>query len=763
MPRPPGPHRDDPHVSNGTPTPERELLEAVFEAAGTLLIVLDREGRIVRFNRALEALTGWSLEQARGRAVWEVLVAPEEQEASRAMLAHIVRRREGPLRAERAFLTRSGERRLIELYYSVIPDAAGDVRLVIGAGDDVTERRAADARREESERWWRTLLDQASEGVLVAGPDQRLIEVNARACELTGFSRDELLGTRIADLHAAEDLARQPLRIPELDAGGRVVTERRIRRADGTWLDAELSTCRIADGHYVALLRDVRERREIEHGVRAQRAAQLGTWEWDAMADSVHWSEPLRRIYGVPDGYAPSRAAYLDLVHPDDRALVHEISERALHDRRPFDYEVRIVRPDGGVRILRTRGEVHCDDAGRVVRVTGTGQDVTERRYLEMRLRMAEKLESVGRLAGGVAHDFNNLLTAMMGHAEQLVDGLDPQDPLHHSAEQVGRAARQAAVITRQLLAFARRQHLEPRVLDLNQVILAVREVLQRMIGGQIELVTLAAARDGRVHADPGQIEHVVLELVVNARDALGGAGRITVAVEDAELDAQAALRHAPAAPGRYVALTVRDNGPGMDPGTRARVFEPFFTTKSVGHGYGLGLATVYGIVKQSGGTIWIDSEPGRGTTFRVFLPRAVDGGPELAAGSDMVVSAPRTTILVVEDDPAVLTLLESLLARAGYEVITAADPEQAAAAATAHARIDLMIADVALPRMDGRELARRLTAERPGLRTLFVSGIRGVPAHPGPAGSDFLAKPFTPAELERAVRALLEAPAPAR
>ncbi|HET7225307.1 MAG TPA: ATP-binding protein [Candidatus Eisenbacteria bacterium] len=486
----------------------------------------------------------------------------------------------------------------------------------------------------------------------------------------------------------------------------------------------------------------------------AQHVAQLGTWEWDVASDVVTWSDALRRIYGVPPGHCPSRAGYLALVHPDDRALVSEVTSRALRDHAPFDYEVRIVRPDGGLRVLRTTGEVALDDRGEPARMFGTGQDVTERKYLEVRLRMAEKLEAVGRLAGGVAHDFNNLLTAVLGHAEQLVAGLPEGHPLRHHALQVRRAAEQAAMVTRQLLAFARKQMLEPRALDLNVVLEGMHDVLQRLLGGSIELVTIPAARLGRVHADPGQIEQVVLDLVLRARDALPEGGRITLSVEDADLDPESAMRFAPATPGSYVLLTVTDNGEGMTPDERARIFEPFFGARPGEHGTGLTLASVYGIVKQSGGTIWVESAPGRGSTFRVFLPRLAGTNGDSPAHDP----EPRGTVLLVEDEPAVRSLLRGVLSRAGYSVIAAADADEALAAAAAHAgEIDLLITDVVMAGMGGRELASKLGAERPGIRVLFVSGYHAEAIGlDDPPAADFLGKPFTPAALEAKVREIL-------
>lgn len=383
---------------------------------------------------------------------------------------------------------------------------------------------------------------------------------------------------------------------------------------------------------------------------------------------------------------------------------------------------------------------------------------------VEENLRHSQKLEAVGRLAGGVAHDFNNLLTAIIGYSEMLVARLAGQPEERRQAELVAQAGHQAAGLTRQLLAFSRKQLLQPRVIDLNQLVADGRSLLQRVIGEHIEIEVRAGADDARVLADPGQLEQVILNLGVNARDAMPGGGSLTISTENLALAArEAAERDVELPPGDYVVLSVADSGSGMDAGTRSRIFEPFFTTKGPGRGTGLGLATVYGIVKQSHGDIAVHSAPGEGTRFCVYLPRAdAPIAPEETAPVPAPSARRAETILVCEDEEVVRELICTVLGEAGYTVLCAELPATALRMSAAHeGHIDLLLSDVVMPGMHGPELARELTERRPGLRVLYVSGYsendiseQGV-VH---ADLELMQKPFTQDALLRRVRSVIDA-----
>jgi len=426
----------------------------------------------------------------------------------------------------------------------------------------------------------------------------------------------------------------------------------------------------------------------------------------------------------------------------------------------PPRYEFQGVRRDGTLIWVETLMSVTSWRHGTALLATFV--DVTERKRLEDHLRQSQKMEAIGRLAGGVAHDFNNLLTVISGRAQ--IELLRPElsGPSRRNIDLIAEAASRASTLTKQLLAFSRKQVLQPRVLDVDIVVARMEPLLRRLIGEDIDLVTATEPGLGRVRADPGQLEQVVLNLAVNARDAMPRGGRLTVETANAELDEAYARQQADVHPGPYVILAVSDTGVGMDAETRAHLFEPFFTTKGVGEGTGLGLATVYGIVKQSGGHITAYSEVGRGTTIKIYLPR-VDAASEVrgAEPEPVVLRRGSETVLLVEDDEAVRELTCEVLEMHGYTVLAVADAGEAPRVLEGASRpIHLLVTDVVMPRLSGRELTERLRSLRPGLKVLYISGYAGTAVvHHGvlDPGTPFLQKPFTPDALLRSVRKVLD------
>jgi nitrogen-specific signal transduction histidine kinase len=393
-------------------------------------------------------------------------------------------------------------------------------------------------------------------------------------------------------------------------------------------------------------------------------------------------------------------------------------------------------------------------------------RDISDRRRLEEQLWHAQKMEAVGQLAGGIAHDFNNLLTAILGYCNLVLDDVPNEDPLRVDLEEIRTAGERAASLTRQLLAFSRRQMLQPQVVDLNALVASMQKLLRRLVSEEIEVVTALAHDVPAVRADPTSLEQVLVNLAVNARDAMPNGGRLTIETSPAHLDAAFAASHVPMAPGHYVRLTVADTGVGMDEATRGRIFEPFFTTKEQGKGVGLGLATVYGIVKQNGGYIWVDSERGRGAVFTIYLPLAeITPSVRRADGSSVVDTRRRgwETVLLVEDEDAVRTLAREVLRRHGYVVLEARHGVDALRVAERHPdEIHLLVSDLVMPHMSGSDLAKRLSAGRPKMKVLFMSGYADRVVHRDVTqGVAFVQKPFTPETFARKVRSVLDATAP--
>ena len=422
-------------------------------------------------------------------------------------------------------------------------------------------------------------------------------------------------------------------------------------------------------------------------------------------------------------------------------------------------------RKDGSSTAVRLSGRAISDESGIVTFELFT-EDVTERRALEQQLRQSQKMEAIGRLAGGIAHDFNNLLMVISGYSEFLLERLGPDPNLRGPAQEISSAAERATSLTRQLLAFSRKQMLAPKVLDLNDVVTENLRMLTRLIGEDIDLVMIPGSELVPVKVDPGQIEQVILNLAVNARDAMPQGGKLTIETANITLDEDYARVHAPVQPGDYVMLAISDTGVGMDAETQSRIFEPFFTTKGP-KGTGLGLSTVYGIVKQSGGYIWVYSEPGKGTSFKIYFPRAVEAEPVVAeeqpaaAAAAALAEQARETILVVEDEGNLRRLTRHFLENQGYTVLEAADGAAAVQIAVAHqGTIHLLLTDVIMPGMNGRELAQRVSEIRPNIKILYMSGYtENAIGHNGTldAGVTLIQKPFNLQALKAKVREVLD------
>ena len=488
-------------------------------------------------------------------------------------------------------------------------------------------------------------------------------------------------------------------------------------------------------------------------------ATGLGIWTFDPATGNGSWDETSRRIFGVSaDEPAPSMSRIEALIHPDDRERVKEGLAEAMRTGRYGPIEHRLLHPDGEVRWSAASGVAVKNHRGEVLRIVGSMRDVTERRALEARLQEAQKLESIGRLAGGVAHDFNNMLTAILGNVD-FASSLGSIEEVRPLLAEIRLTAERSAALTAQLLAFARRQLVEPKVLEPGALLARLDALLRRLLGERISLTT-SLDSSGHVRADESQLEQVVLNLITNARDSMPEGGTVRLGTRDLLVGPGDVGRYLELSPGPYVVITVTDSGDGIPAQALPRIFEPFFTTRR--GGTGLGLATCYGIVKQNGGHIAVHSEPGRGATFSVFLPRVT-----AAVSAPKGPSSPAPTldsaacVLLVEDEAVVRAVVERTLVRAGYRVVVATSAEEALELGEDDGKFDLLVTDIVMPGMNGWELGKRLRQRWPGLRVLYISGYTEDAAEEGGAsepGASFLQKPFLPVELLASMRKLLDA-----
>ncbi|MBU8913405.1 MAG: response regulator [Spirochaetales bacterium] len=510
--------------------------------------------------------------------------------------------------------------------------------------------------------------------------------------------------------------------------------------------------------------------RESERVLReSQSVAQIGSYVLDVQSGACESSPTLDRIFGIDDDYEHSLEGWTAVVHPDDRqSMVDDLAQYIVEQHGRFSREYRIVRHnDGSERWVQGLGELEFDAQGTPVAMIGTIQDITERmraekerKELQTQLNQAQKMEAVGRLAGGVAHDFNNMLGVILGHTEMALDQVDPTGPLSAGLQEIRTAADRSAGLTRQLLAFARKQTVIPRVLDLNETVKGMLKMLRRLIGENIDLVWLPDAGMWPVKVDPSQIDQILANLCVNARDAIEGVGKVAIETGNTTFDETYCKDHPGSVPGEYVMLAISDDGCGIDKAMLDNLFEPFFTTKTAGTG--LGLSTVYGIVKQNDGFITVVSEPGDGTTFKLYLPRhtGTDAQPR-EEESAAPMEPGHEAILLVEDEPAILKLTAMMLERQGYVVVAASTPVEALRLAEQHSDpIHLLITDVIMPGMNGRDLAKNLLSLRPDLKCLFMSGYTAdVIADRGviDKGVNFIQKPFSTQDLAAGVREALD------
>lgn len=631
---------------------------------------------------------------------------------------------------------------------------------------------------------WRERLLQAVEKagdvIFITDREGTIEYVNSTFERVTGYSRQEAVGQ-------TPRLIRSGLMPPEYYQQlwntirkGEIFRALVInRRKDGQlfYYDQTISPLKDTKGnitHYISTGKDVTEQMKLVEELRqnqvlleqAEALANLGSWYLDLTQNILRWSPETYAMFGVAPGTPLTYELFLERVHPEDRELVGRAWQAALAGA-PYDIEHRIV-VDGEIKWVREKAQVEFDENGKPIRAIGIVQNITqekrvaqERALLEAQLRQAQKLEAIGRLAGGVAHDFNNTLTAVIGYAELAMRQVDPSSTLYADLDAIRKIGQRSASLTRQLLAFARQQPIEPVELDLNEAISSSLKVLRRLIGENIELIWKPGDNLWKVLMDPGQVDQILANLIVNARDAIAGVGHITIETDNVTFDEEYCRLHPNFHPGEYVMLEVSDTGCGMSKEVMEHIFEPFFTTKEPGKGTGLGLSTVYGIVRQHNGFINVYSEEGHGTTFRIYLPRYFPAKRRKAeAQGEKVEPLGTATILLVEDEELIRGLVQRMLTELGYKVLAASGGEEAIRIFEEYAgEIHLLLTDIVMPKMNGIQLWQELLSRRPKLRCLLMSGYTeniSMAMEQIQEGCGFIQKPFSRETLAQKVHQVL-------
>ncbi len=806
-------------------TEERlRLLESVAVTANDAILLtkadsLDEPGpEIVYVNEAFTRTTGYSADEVVGESP-RILQGPKTDRAQLNKLRAALSRLE-PIRLELINYRKDGTEFWVELNLSPLLNEAGRCTHFVSVQREITERkrmeqellksraeleaRVEDRTRElrqtnrtlkrqiverekteaalrESEERLRAIFDASRDG-LVVEDDGVIVYINQSYTQLLGYDEpEELIGKNISELLPPDEAERMTEYGRRRLRGEQPPTSYRFngKKKNGTLVEVEaaVSTSTIAGKTYITTaIRDISERKQAEDSLK--ESEQRYRFLSEGIPHQVWTAQPDGRL-----DYANQRTfeyfgrtqehllkdGWQDVVHSDDLPDCIESWSNSLQTGQRYEVKFRLQKADGTYRWHVGRATAGRNSDGKIIKWFGTNTDIEDQRLAEEALRASEeqlrqtqKLESVGQLAGGIAHDFNNLLVVINGYSDLILRGLKEDESLRLRVEEIKKAGERAAALTQQLLAFSRKQVMQPAVLDLNVIATNTSKMLQRLIGEDIELSLNLKSALGQIKADPGQLEQVIINLAVNARDAMPHGGKLMIETANADLSEDYLYQHSLVQPGRYVRLAISDTGMGMPPETQARIFEPFFTTKDVGRGTGLGLSTVYGIVKQSGGYIWVYSELGKGTTFKIYLPRVNEQATPLRA-TTAEAELPRgvETVLLVEDEATVRRMTREVLEMSGYTVLEAANGSEAQMVCERHEGIiHLLLTDVVMPLMGGHEVAEKLAGSRPEMKVLYMSGYTDdAIVHHGvlDEGTAFLEKPFMPDSLARKVRNVLD------
>ena len=756
----------------------RSFASILVDESPDALIALSPEGTVLFWNSGAEGVFGYTAEEAVGRSIEDLTVPSDMREQARQMRAAVLV--EGSLLFETTRRRKDGSFIDVAVSKRLVRDEAGQPLFIAVNKKDVTAIRESHKRAlAASATRFQMLVEHSADGIVLTTVTGTLLYVSPAAARMFGRDAADLLGTSLRgylhpdEVSSALERKRRLLEEP----GRRHVSVYRLVQPDGTARSIEVVLTNLIDnpaiGAIVNNIRDVTER------TLAEEALVVANQRFTALFESGIIGILVGDESGVVHEANDTFLALLGYTREDFAAGLVNWRNTTPPEWASWNAEATAELERYG-RAKPREKEYFRKDRTRVPVLVGLAQmnagqrisfsiDLTDRRRaadaiadLEKQFRQAQKMEAVGRLAGGVAHDFNNVLSVILSYGEMLLEDLEPIDPLRTHIEEIHKAGMRAADLTRQLLLFSRQQVLEPRVVDLNDVLASMDRMLQRILGADVDLVSLPTPALGRVRVDPTSVEQVIMNLVVNARDAMPTGGKLTMETANVVLDEAYAQSHLGVCAGRYVMLAVTDTGSGIEKETLGRIFEPFFTTKGSGKGTGLGLSTVFGVVQQSGGSIWVYSEVGKGTTFKIYLPR-VDAVVDVVRSAEPPTTLRGSeTILLVEDDDQVRVVARGILRRGGYNVIDAHNPGEALLSAEEYrGTIHLLLSDVVMPQMSGPALAKRLASMRPEMKVLCMSGYTddSIVRHGVlDARIAFVQKPITPDALMAKVREVLDA-----
>jgi len=748
-------------------------MRAMADAMPQMVFVIDRYGQFEYLNQHVRDALGDTLLSH----WWSIVPAGDRQQ--------LVKRWHNCLRTgqqfqqmHRIYNCSTGTTRWFLSRALPIQDENGQIHHWYGTATDIDDQKSIERELARTSKLLQAVLNGASEGIFVKDRQGRYLLANAALANFLGLTPDQSLGNDDPAIFPAKDAAR----LRQEDA--KLIAEEKVQTVETDLI----TVCGIKsflgtksplvseDGTVIGLigiLHDITERKHAEEAQRenerrlqmALNAAQMGVWEWNPVSRSLYLSPECFAIFGKERCSHEKPVTHLvkdffQMVHPDDRERLQQTIFGAVRKQQDYVAEYRCVRDSGEIRWLLEHGHTVVDHKQQLQRVVGVIQDITERIHLEEQLRQAQKMEAIGQLAGGIAHDFNNLLTVINGYCNLLLAKLSTEDPNRGFLQNIHHAGEQAAALTRQLLTFSRKQILEPKRVDLHDIIAEIEMMLQRLIGEDITLMTHLSAVHHQIIVDPHQIEQVVMNLTINARDAMPQGGKLSVETRNVMLDEQYCTLHTDVQPGNYVLLAVTDTGIGMSPETKQRIFEPFFTTKEIGKGTGIGLATVFGIIQQSNGHIHVYSEVGMGSSFQIYLPVAADQKLKPPASENTPNDDGSETILLVEDEEAVRTITKLALEEKGYHVIIACNGADALQVAQNYSQsIQLLITDVIMPEISGATLVQLIRNKLPDLPILYMSGYTDnavVQQNLLHEACFFISKPFSPTALAQKVREAL-------